>query len=109
MPAQWIDPNTNRDLWSIRLTSDCDLPNQTITNRHEQMDAAKRGLTILVVDDDLSVLEVRQLLLEALGHRVLVADSGEKAIDLFVSKAIDVVILDYLMPGMDGEETARAI
>lgn len=111
MPTLWIDPNADRDLWSIRLMhgGDSDLLNRTKANPQGQDDAAIRAMTILVVDDDVSLLEVRQLLLEALGHRVLVADSGEKAIDLIATKSIDLVILDYLMPGMDGEETARAI
>jgi len=111
MPALWIDPTADRDLWSIRLThrAERDFENDASSNLQEQADVAPCDRTILVVDDDPSVLEVRQLLLEALGHRVVVADSGEKGVDLFVANSVDVVILDYLMPGMDGEETARAI
>jgi CheY-like chemotaxis protein len=111
MPSLSIDPNADRDLWSIRVTqhADRDLPEKGTTTSQERVSVENRGMTILVIDDDHSVLEVRQLLLEALGHRVLIADSGEKAIDLLFTKAVDVVILDYLMPGMGGEETARAI
>jgi CheY-like chemotaxis protein len=65
--------------------------------------------TILFVDDEPSLLEARRLVFEALGYRVLTADSGEKALELLQLNTVDAVVLDYLLPGMDGEETARRI
>jgi CheY-like chemotaxis protein len=65
--------------------------------------------TVLVVDDEPKLLEVRRLMLEALGYVVLVAESGEKALEIMRTRIVDAVILDYLMPGMDGEATARGI
>jgi CheY-like chemotaxis protein len=63
--------------------------------------------TILFVDDEPSILEVRSILFEALGYSVLTAASGEEALAQLQARTVDAVILDYLMPVMDGEETAR--
>jgi CheY-like chemotaxis protein len=63
---------------------------------------------ILFADDQPEVVQARRLLLEALGLSVLIADSGEKALDL-LDGAIDAVAVDYRMPGNDGEQTAREI
>jgi CheY-like chemotaxis protein len=65
--------------------------------------------TILFVDGDASLLKARRLVFEALGYRVLTADSGERALELLQVNAVDAVILDHLLPGMDGGETARRI
>jgi CheY-like chemotaxis protein len=65
--------------------------------------------TILFVDDEPSVLAVRRLIFEAVGFSVLTAESGEEALELLRSNTVDAVVLDYMMPGMDGEETARRI
>jgi CheY-like chemotaxis protein len=65
--------------------------------------------TVLFVDDEPSILKMRRLVFEALGYSVLTAISGEKALEALELHPVDVVVLDYLMPGMDGEETARCI
>jgi two-component system alkaline phosphatase synthesis response regulator PhoP len=65
--------------------------------------------TILIVDDEPSILSMRRLVFEALGYSVLTAACGEDALKIFAMHPVDAVVLDYLMPGMDGEETARCI
>jgi CheY-like chemotaxis protein len=65
--------------------------------------------TILFVDDEPTILAVRRLIFEAIGFSVLTAESGREALEVLRSNAVDAVVLDYLMPGMDGEETARRI
>src|SRR5215469_1676902 len=65
--------------------------------------------TILFVDDEPAILEVRRVLFEALNYSVLTACSGEKALSLLQEWPVDAVVLDYLMPAMDGEEIARRI
>jgi CheY-like chemotaxis protein len=65
--------------------------------------------TILFVDDEPSLLEVRRLIFEVMGYSVLTAESGEEALEVLRLNAVDAVVVDYLMPGMDGEETARRI
>jgi CheY-like chemotaxis protein len=64
---------------------------------------------ILIVDDEPSILSMRRLVFEALGYSVFTAASGENALEIFAMYPVDAVVLDYLMPGMDGEETARCL
>jgi two-component system response regulator (stage 0 sporulation protein F) len=64
---------------------------------------------ILLVDDDPQVRETIGCGLAALGYVVREADSGAAALALLGAERPQLVILDYLMPGMDGAETAREI
>jgi CheY-like chemotaxis protein len=73
-----------------------------VTNRHKRP-------TVLIVDDEPNLLEVRRIVLERFGYRAIAADSGRQALEIFKSTAVDAVILDYLMPDMDGGQTAREI
>ena len=61
---------------------------------------------ILCVDDTPTILEGRKMLLEAAGYQVLPAASGDEALQLFASNSIDLVLLDYHMPGMKGDVVA---
>ena len=61
---------------------------------------------ILCVDDNADGLAVRKMLLEAFGYEALIATDGLMGIRLAEQHAFDVVLLDYEMPGMDGEEVA---
>jgi two-component system, response regulator, stage 0 sporulation protein F len=64
---------------------------------------------ILLVDDDAQVRETIGRGLAALGYAVREAESGAAALALLSEERPQLVILDYLMPGMDGAETAREI
>src|SRR5262245_33806616 len=64
---------------------------------------------VLVVDDEPNLLELRRVLLERFGYHVIVAASGQQALEIFRRTAVDAVILDYRMPGMNGGQTAREI
>ena len=67
-------------------------------------------LCVLVVDDDSLVLTSTSLLLEDLGHRVVSAASGARALELFDSEPdINLVITDMAMPQMSGAQLAHAI
>jgi CheY-like chemotaxis protein len=67
-------------------------------------------LHVLAVDDDELVQVAAEASIEALGHRVTIAASGEQALSLFESGLMpDVVILDLNMPGWGGAETLRRI
>lgn len=65
--------------------------------------------TILVIDDERPTLDMFALHLEAYGHRVLTATSGEEGLALFEAKAPDIVLTDIKMPGMDGLAVLEAI
>src|SRR5258708_15615144 len=61
---------------------------------------------VLCVDDELIGLQVRKILLERAGYRVLTALDGQLGLEVFEKEPVDVVILDYSMPGMHGGEVA---
>lgn len=65
--------------------------------------------TILVVDDLAQNLKLMHAVLEPRGFIVLSAESGEEALRILQRQVPDVVLLDVLMPGMDGYETCRRI
>src|SRR5271170_6999686 len=61
---------------------------------------------VLCVDDELVGLQVRKILLERAGYRVLTAPDGRSALEIFSAEPVEAVVLDYSMPGMDGGEVA---
>jgi CheY-like chemotaxis protein len=66
---------------------------------------ARGTATVLLVDDEKTVLEVGCKMLERLGYRVLTAQSGSEAVDLFRRHFVDLVVLDMIMPEMSGGRT----
>ncbi|MGO1054228.1 response regulator transcription factor [Crossiella sp. CA198] len=64
---------------------------------------------VLVVDDDLTVRDVVRRYLEGAGHQVRVAGDGEQALALFEQAAADLVVLDLMLPGIDGLEVCRRL
>jgi two-component system KDP operon response regulator KdpE len=64
---------------------------------------------ILVIDDDVIMLQLFQLALENEGYQVLIASSGQDGLDLAWRETPDLVLLDLLMPVMDGFETCRRL
>lgn len=64
-----------------------------------------RSQTVLVVDDEPRILRFIRTELESQGYRVLAADSGRQALELLELELPDLVVLDLIMPGMDGFET----
>jgi CheY-like chemotaxis protein len=65
--------------------------------------------TILCIDDNRSALEIHRALLESKGYRVLTALDGLTGIALSRLESIDVVVLDFSMPGMDGDQVAQVL
>jgi CheY-like chemotaxis protein len=61
---------------------------------------------ILCADDSTNILEGWKMLLELKDYRVLTATDGKEALQAFVSHPIDLVLLDYHMPHMDGDVVA---
>ncbi len=61
---------------------------------------------ILCADDSIPVLEGWRTLLEQNGYDVVTAADGQEAVQAFVSHPIDLVLLDYHMPHMNGDEAA---
>jgi len=65
--------------------------------------------TVLCIDDKRDSLKIRKLLLETQGYSVLIADNGPVGLRLLAENSVDVVVLDYRMPEMDGFAVATAI
>jgi len=68
-----------------------------------------RSLALLLVEDDAINREVALGLLSDAGHRVTVAETGEKALALAARQRFDAILLDIRLPDIDGPEVARRI
>ncbi len=68
--------------------------------------ASRLKATILCIDDQWSGLIGRKILLENNGYEVLEATGGNEGLRLFRSHSVDAVVLDYQMPGMNGDVVA---
>jgi adenylate cyclase len=66
-------------------------------------------VTILAVDDQPPNLRLLDAILAPRGYRVITASSGEQALELLPTSDFDLVLLDIVMPGMDGYEVCRRI
>ncbi len=66
-------------------------------------------LKILLVDDEADFLETMGAIIKGWGYDLITAVSGKKAIDAVMAQKADIVILDYMMPGMDGVITLKEI
>ena len=73
------------------------------------MSAPPPLLSVMVVDDDRLIRMLLRRFVESLGHTVHEAGSGEEALALFETLIPDLVLMDMVMPGMDGLATAREI
>ncbi|MFH0799663.1 MAG: response regulator [Pseudomonadota bacterium] len=64
---------------------------------------------ILVVDDEQAVCDMLKKFLQRKGHEALIALSGEEALKIVKEEKPDVILLDLIMPNMDGVETLKRI
>lgn len=76
----------------------------TDTSLHPEADPV-----VLVVDDLSANLRLMEAVLTPRGHRVILAASGAEALEVLSLEAVDIVLLDILMPDMDGYEVCRRI
>lgn len=64
---------------------------------------------ILVIDDDVMALQLMEILLNKEGYQVFTAKNGRLGLEIVRKNIIDLVLLDLMMPGMDGFETCRRL
>ena len=64
---------------------------------------------ILIVDDDLNICELLRLYIEKEGFEAAIANDGETALELFESFGPDLIVLDIMLPGLDGWQVCREI
>jgi DNA-binding response OmpR family regulator len=67
------------------------------------------NLKIMIVDDEPDFLELMALRMSSWGYDVFKATRGKEAVALVRSKAPDILVLDYMMPDMDGVATLKEI
>lgn len=84
---------------------------RVVKERHAGPAEPRGHQTILMVDDEESLLGLGQAILSAYGYQVLTANSGPKALELLAAKhgGIDLVITDLVMPQMSGRELLEQI
>lgn len=78
-----------------------------MARRHKAVESS--GYTIALVDDDPDYLEAARRLLESEGHVVLTATDGDEALRLLRSTTVDLLLLDYFMPKMTGEQVVQEL
>ena len=71
--------------------------------------SSRNNATILVVDDEPAVLKVLVTRLELTGYKVVSAKDGEEALDVFHKESPDLVVLDVMLPKLDGFAVCRRL
>lgn len=79
------------------------------TVRRHVLASMDRDSVILVVDDDPEAVELMEGALRSAGYETQGVSSGTRALEVLADRAVDAVLLDLLMPGMDGFEVIRHI
>ena len=69
----------------------------------------KNGRKILVVDDDPSIREILSIQLTRLGYEVTTADDGLEAVASFIAATPDTILMDLMMPRLDGLASCQQI
>ena len=64
---------------------------------------------VLIIDDDIDTLRLVGLMLQHQGYEITAASSGEQGVAKAESERPDVILLDVMMPDMDGYEVARRL
>jgi CheY-like chemotaxis protein len=67
------------------------------------------GMTVLVVDDTANNVAIASQVVKRMGHRFIVASSGEEALEKYLAESPDMILMDVMMPGIGGLEATRRI
>ena len=70
---------------------------------------ATNNALVLVVDDELHMCDVMERILKQEGYKVITAPDGETALRLIKETEPDVILLDLMMPGIDGREICHRV
>ncbi len=84
----------------------------TTTDRPVEQPAGKTGQdkpTLLLVDDEPKNLRLLEALLVPLDYELLTAESGEESLKVIAENKVDLILLDVMMPGMDGYEVTKKL
>ena len=69
----------------------------------------KRPIKILIIEDDVNIVELIQLYMDKVGFSSIAASDGEEGLELFFNEAPDCILLDIMVPKMNGWEVCKAI
>ena len=72
-------------------------------------DRPHRKCCILVVEDDFEIAQMLRIFFESKGYQVIIAPRGEKALELCQRRLPNIILLDILLPGIDGYEVCRRL
>lgn len=84
-------------------------PSNFVNLRRRQGDPTKPVATVLIVDDEPQNVQLLVEVFEYAGYATLAAGSGEEALTLARARRPDAMLLDLIMPGMDGFEALRRL
>jgi CheY-like chemotaxis protein len=73
------------------------------------LDDVKAKKRVMAVDDEPGILRILKISLRVLGYEVITAGSGKEALTLIENEKPDIILMDILMPGMDGFETLERL
>jgi two-component system, OmpR family, KDP operon response regulator KdpE len=73
------------------------------------IEAAKAKKRVLLVDDERAILRILSIKLRISGFDVVIASGGKQALDLIGAACPDIMLLDVVMPGMDGFEVLKEL
>ena len=96
-------------LFLHRVVADLPVEKQKMLEDLHRSDDALIGKKVLVVDDDMRNIFALSSVLERRGMTVLTAGTGREAIELLESTDVAIVLMDIMMPEMDGYETMHVI
>jgi len=82
---------------------------ECLITKHTIQESQIKGCQILLVEDYLTNQKVATKHLTSAGYSVSLAENGEKAVDMFMKKKFDLVLMDIQMPVMDGHEATKKI
>ncbi len=66
-------------------------------------------MRVMLVEDDHNVMMVTKHYIESFGHEVITAPDGETAVKLFDPATVDLILMDFILPGIDGSEATRQL
>jgi CheY-like chemotaxis protein/nitrogen-specific signal transduction histidine kinase len=82
---------------------------QDIARLQAHLETAVHGAHILLAEDNLVNQRVARAVLEKAGHRVIIAGTGQQAVELWEEQRFDLILMDVQMPDMDGFEATAVI
>jgi len=98
----------NGTIFKIYLPTSKDPVVPMLGNENDSV-VSVEGLRVLVVDDESIVLSTAELILQELGCQVSTAANGTRAVEILKNDTFDLIILDVIMPEMNGSETLAVI